>query len=196
MHGPGVLLGGLAFYWELEPANVELLEIASRIIDASMDKLVHTVDGELPSSDRVLRESCEGNWMQYRECSQDALQFKGVFIRYLGVVLDLAHREPAAATALGGEDKLATWQAFVLNNAESIWSRAACTSAMAAAVGETREALPIFGASWIGPCNTMPGGLTAVAQTSALDVLLVQMQLACRSELGANVSFPSPHRKS
>jgi len=31
----------------------------------------------------------------------------------------------------------------------------------------------------IGPCNTMPGGLTAVAQTSALDVLVANMELAC-----------------
>ena len=31
----------------------------------------------------MLKESCEGNWMSYAECSQDALQFKGVFVRYL-----------------------------------------------------------------------------------------------------------------
>eukprot|EP01048_Picozoa_sp_COSAG05_P006613 COSAG05_NODE_438_length_9828_cov_4.712201_3_plen_121_part_00 len=108
--------------------------------------------------------------------------------RYLGVVLDLAHRNPNAIAPLGGEEKLATWAGFVLGNAESIWAHAACTSAAPAGVGATREVLPLFGTSWLGPCNTRPGGLTAVAQSSALDVLVVQRQLACRSQRGANVS--------
>ena len=30
----------------------------------------------------VLKESCEGDWMSYAECSQDAIIFKGVFVRY------------------------------------------------------------------------------------------------------------------
>ena len=185
-YNQGVMLGGLAFLWELEP-DPQLMQVAARMIDATLEKMVHD---ELHGSagKGVLRESCEGNWMDYRECSQDAVQFKGVFIRYLGLVLDLAHRKTEAGAALGGSAKLARWAGFVLTNAESIWNRAACTSAAPASVGESREVLAIFGSSWIGPCNTVPGGLTAVAQTSAMDVLLIQMQLACRSEMGANVT--------
>ena len=38
-------------------------------------------------------------------------------------------------------------------------------------VGQQLSALPVFGPSWVQPCGTMPGGWTAAAQTSALDVL-------------------------
>eukprot|EP01048_Picozoa_sp_COSAG05_P006614 COSAG05_NODE_438_length_9828_cov_4.712201_4_plen_57_part_00 len=48
---------------------------------AGLDKLVHTNDAELPVSERILTEPCEGEWIHYRECSQDALMFKGVFMR-------------------------------------------------------------------------------------------------------------------
>ena len=98
------------------------------------------------------------------------------------MLLDLAHREPAAVAPLGGEAALERWSGFVESNAEAIWTRAACTLGMPVGVGEHREALPLFGTSWLGPCNTMPGGLTAVAQTSALDVLVVMQELACRDE--------------
>ena len=67
-------------------------------------------------------------------------------------------------------------------NAESIWSKAACTLGASVGVGEPLTALPVFGTSWVLPCGTVPGGWTAAAQTSALDVLIVQQQLACAGE--------------
>ena len=75
---------------------------------------------------------------------------------------------------------------FVQANAESIWSKAACTLGASAGVGETRAALPVFGTSWFMPCGTVPGGWSAAAQTSALDVLVVQRQLACADKEGAD----------
>lgn len=57
-----------------------------------------------------------------QQCSQDALQFKGIFIRYLGVLLDLAARVPSAAAALGGARVLRRLADFVHSNAESVWS--------------------------------------------------------------------------
>ena len=78
------------------------------------------------------------------------------------------------------------YKSFVQANAESIWSKAACTLGAAASVGEPLTALPVFGTSWFLPCGTVPGGWTAAAQTSALDVLVVQQQLACASEESAS----------
>ena len=174
-YNQGVILGGLAYMWELNGDDAQLAT-AAKIADATLTHLVHK------GAEGVLAEPCEGNWMEYKQCSQDELQFKGVFVRYLGMLLDLAHREPAAVAPLGGEAALERWSGFVESNAEAIWTRAACTLGMPAGVGEHREALPLFGTSWLGPCNTMPGGLTAVAQTSALDVLVVMQELACRDE--------------
>ena len=74
---------------------------------------------------------------------------------------------------------------FVQANAESIWSKAACTLGASVSVGEPLTALPVFGTSWCMPCGTVPGGWTAPAQTSALDVLVVQQQLACMDKEGA-----------
>ena len=74
------------------------------------------------------------------------------------------------------------YKSFVQANAESIWSKAACTLGASVGVGEPLTALPVFGTSWVLPCGTIPGGWTAAAQTSALDVLVVQQQLACVEE--------------
>jgi hypothetical protein len=74
------------------------------------------------------------------------------------------------------------YKSFVQANAESIWSKAACTLGASVGVGEPLTALPVFGTSWVLPCGTVPGGWTAAAQTSALDVLIVQQQLACVGE--------------
>lgn len=78
------------------------------------------------------------------------------------------------------------YQNFVQANAESIWSKAACTLGVSVSVGEPVTALPVFGTSWFMPCGTVPGGWTAAAQTSALDVLVIQQQLACAGKEGAS----------
>eukprot|EP01043_Picozoa_sp_COSAG02_P062830 COSAG02_NODE_8764_length_2452_cov_2.451764_2_plen_97_part_01 len=78
--------------------------------------------------------------------------------------------------------KIQRYKSFVQANAESIWSKAACTLGASVGVGEPLTALPVFGTSWVLPCGTVPGGWTAAAQTSALDVLVVQQHLACVAE--------------
>lgn len=75
--------------------------------------------------------------------------------------------------------QLQRYKSFVQTNAESIWTKAACTLGASVGVAEPLTALPVFGTSWTLPCGTVPGGWTAAAQTSALDVLVVQKQLAC-----------------
>jgi predicted alpha-1,6-mannanase (GH76 family) len=188
-YNQGVILGGLAYMWELT-AEDSLLETAASIVNATLVHLVHSdKPGEIGHD--VLMEPCEGRWMDYQECSQDALQFKGVFVRYLGMLLDLAHRLPAAVGPLGGESQLQRYKSFVQTNADSIWNNAACTLGAPVGVGEPLTALPVFGTSWLLPCGTFPGGWTAAAQTSALDVLVIQQQISCS---GKNRS-QSPNNK-
>lgn len=97
-YNQGVILGGLGYLWELT-ADDGVLETAATIINATLTHLVHS--SASTGSAGVLKEPCEGGWMAYQECSQDAVQFKGVFIRYLGMLLDLVKRRPAAAKPLG-----------------------------------------------------------------------------------------------
>ena len=59
------------------------------------------------------------------QCSQDELQFKGVFFRYLVLLAELATADPAALQLIGGQAVLDRWHAFVAANAEVIWTRAA-----------------------------------------------------------------------
>jgi predicted alpha-1,6-mannanase (GH76 family) len=97
-YNQGVILGGLGYMWELT-ADDGVLQTAAGIINATLAHLVHST--ATSESRDVLKEPCEGGWMAYQECSQDAVQFKGVFIRYLGMLLDLVERRPAAAKPLG-----------------------------------------------------------------------------------------------
>ena len=120
--------------------------------------------------------------MAYQQCSQDALQFKGVFMRNLATLVDLAQRNQTAKMILGGSQAITRYESFIHSNAEAIWTKAACTSAAPRGVGESATVLPIFGVTWIGPCNTVPGAVTAAAQASALDALLADMQVRCRDK--------------
>eukprot|EP01052_Picozoa_sp_SAG31_P042863 SAG31_NODE_6948_length_1840_cov_1.426766_2_plen_105_part_00 len=97
------------------------------------------------------------------------------------MLIELAEADGAVMDLIG-QNVIDSWHAFVHTNAEVIWNRAACVTDSPLAVGQQAAALPVFGTSWIGPCNTIPGGVTAVAQTSALDVLVADMELSCRHE--------------
>jgi len=136
-YNQGVVLGGLAYLAQFTK-NDSLLTTASKIADAVYDNLVYTRGG-------VLREPCETN----SDCGPDAPQFKGIFMRYLGVLIK----------QLNGDEKtkLTTW----LNaNADSIWNK-------------DRTADNECGLRWIGPTGTV----TAKTQTSALDCLNAVMLL-------------------
>ena len=79
-----MILGGLAYMWELNGDDAQLAT-AAKIADATLTHLVHK------GAEGVLAEPCEGNWMEYKQCSQDELQFKGVSRRsyrwHLGCIL-------------------------------------------------------------------------------------------------------------
>eukprot|EP01052_Picozoa_sp_SAG31_P042864 SAG31_NODE_6948_length_1840_cov_1.426766_3_plen_351_part_00 len=80
-YNQGVILGGLVHIWRLT-GDEEVITTAAAIAKAAIVKLVHPAEAAGGVAG-VMREPCEGNWMEYRQCSQDELQFKGVFFRYI-----------------------------------------------------------------------------------------------------------------
>jgi predicted alpha-1,6-mannanase (GH76 family) len=96
-YNQGVILGALA---ELDRANHDpsLLAEAHNIASAAL------ADPALVDRHGILHEPCE------LKCGADASQFKGIFIRNLSE-LDQVAPSPA-------------WQSFILANAQSIWSGA------------------------------------------------------------------------
>ena len=124
-YNQGVLIGGLV---ELARAtgDATLLARAGAIADAAMTTLV--------DARGILRDRCEPT------CNGNRTQFKGVFMRNLA--------ELAAAT---GD---ARQRAFILTNADAVWTRA-------------RNARSQFGLVWDGPFDAAD----ASRQASALDAL-------------------------
>jgi len=129
-YNQGVILGGLAYLAQFTK-NDTLITIANKIADAVYDSsLVYTRGG-------VLKEPCESN----TDCGGDGPQFKGIFIRYLGIL----------AKQLGGDQKT-KYTTWVNANADSIWNK-------------DRTSDNECGLKWVGPTGTA----TATTQTSALD---------------------------
>jgi predicted alpha-1,6-mannanase (GH76 family) len=129
-YNQGVILGGLAYLSQITK-NDSLITVANKIADAVYDSsLVYTRGG-------VLKEPCEGN----SDCGGDGPQFKGIFIRYLGIL----------AKQLSGDQKT-KYTTWVNANADSIWNK-------------DRTSDNECGLKWVGPVGTA----TATTQTSALD---------------------------
>lgn len=111
-YNQGVILGAAA---ELPRGDSQLpvFQVADRIARAAITHLVNR--------DGILRDPCEPR------CDEDAMQFKGIFIRNL-LALHAASPEP-------------TYASFILRNADSILSRDRLDEAQ-------------FGLSWSGPYYT------------------------------------------
>jgi len=139
-YNQGVVLGGLVNLYTITK-NDTLLNIAQSIADAVYgSSLVYSNGG-------VLREPCETN----SDCGPDGPQFKGIFIRYLGM---LAQQLQGAQRA-----KYITW---VQTNADSIWNK-------------DRSLENTCGLKWVGPADQT---VTATTQTSALDCFNAQLLLS------------------
>jgi len=138
-YNQGVILGGLVNLYSINKNNT-LLNIAQNIADAVYETLVYSKGG-------VLREPCELN----SDCGADGPQFKGVFIRYLGIL----------AQQLQGAErtKYTTW---VHTNSDSIWNK-------------DRTSDDRFGLKWVGPADQTA---TATTQTSALDCFNAELLLS------------------
>jgi predicted alpha-1,6-mannanase (GH76 family) len=135
-YNQGIILGGL-YYLQQITSNSTLLSIASNIASATESTLVY--------SDGVLREPCEPN------CGNDGQQFKGIFMRYLGILLK----------GLNGANKT-KFSNWITLNADAVWNKARNPSDSTC------------GLVWNGPTN-QPA--CAISQSSCLDCLNAAMTL-------------------
>jgi predicted alpha-1,6-mannanase (GH76 family) len=127
-YNQGVILGGLATLYKVDH-DPSLLVQANEIAKAAIS--------ELSEEDGILHDSCDKT-----HCGADGTQFKGIFVRNLRI---LVAADPHAAE----------YKAFILKNADSIWSQT------------TAEDYHL-GAVWAAPFGTSD----ASTQSSALDVLV------------------------
>jgi len=129
-YNQGVVLGGLAELSRLT-RSPDYAAQAQRIATAATQSLV--------DSNGILHESCESH------CSADAVQFKGIFLRNLGL---LQHLHTAG-----------DYRQFIDANAASI-------------LANDRDSTGHFGQSWSGSQSGPPSPATAGTQSSALDAIL------------------------
>lgn len=137
-YNQGVILGGLAALHEIT-GDVGYLRQGQAIADAVL--------ATLTDAQGILAEPAGGPRL-----NGDQTQFKGIFVRYLH---DFSH-----ASGLP-DGKQAAYRAFILANADSVWTHA-------------RNARDQFGAHWAGPFDKAD----ASRQTSALEVLTAAASLA------------------
>ena len=101
--------------------------------------------------DGVLREQCDADG----SCNADGESFKGIFARYLRVLVD---HLPANGT------KRAGYRAWLAMNARHVWD-----------TDRSADGLNTFGCSWEGPYKPGPANSASVRIRSALDVLSTQL---------------------
>lgn len=97
----GVILSGLGLLYNATH-NATLLDIAQRIADATLQRLVY--------SDGILKEPCEPN------CTDDQALYKGIFVRHLAYLVpyltDAAH--------------IQKYSSFLQQNADTVWTSQRC----------------------------------------------------------------------
>jgi predicted alpha-1,6-mannanase (GH76 family) len=147
-YNQGVILGGLAALHAIT-GDAAYLRQGETIADATLATL--TIPPGILAEPTELAE-VQGPGTGGRALDGDQTQFKGIFARYLH---DFS-RSPGLPA-----DKSATYRAFILANADSVWSNA----------GNERHQ---FGARWGGPFDTAD----ASRQSSALEVLTSAAALA------------------
>jgi len=132
-YNQGVLLGGLT-YLSKATGNATLIQIGQNIADATISTLVY------PSG--VLEELCEKN----NGCGADAVTFKGVFVRYLGIF---------ASNLSPSDPKKTVYVNWLKKNVQSILS-------------SDKTSDDLCGYKWVGPAT---GPYYASVQTAAIDCL-------------------------
>ncbi|KAK6853392.1 hypothetical protein PG995_010204 [Apiospora arundinis] len=128
-YNQGVVLGGLAELYKAT-GDESLLTAANGIAVAAMKKL---------SRNGTLYEGCEPN------CGADGAQFKGVFIRNLMYLHQVA--------------PMPEYRDYILHNADTIWAK------------DRNVTTNQLGVTWTGPFTTSDAG----AHSSALDALVAAM---------------------
>jgi len=123
-YNQGVILGGLAALYQISGDGAYLVE-GQAIADATLATLVSPSSSAHPG---ILVEPCE---LTPAGCSGDAVQFKGIFMRYL--------------TDFWRATGQSSYQDFIVSNATSIWNN-------------NRNASNQFGSHWTGPFDTADAG--------------------------------------
>ncbi|KAI4213280.1 MAG: hypothetical protein LQ351_004021 [Letrouitia transgressa] len=144
-YNQGVILGGLASLAQLtddENERAEYLDLANRIATAAI-----TDPGLVDPTTGVLHEPCEAIG---QDCGADGPQFKGIFVRNLGyLVQQMGSR---------GSGPVWLYKDFILRNADSLW------------LHDRDEAHNAIGLRWTGPFEE--GSVSAATQSSGLDALV------------------------
>ena len=123
-YNQGVILGGLAALYQISGDGAYLVE-GQAIADATLAALVSPPSAPHPG---ILVEPCE---LTPAGCSGDAVQFKGIFMRYL--------------TDFWRATGQSSYQDFIVSNATSIWNN-------------NRNASNQFGSRWTGPFDQADAG--------------------------------------
>jgi len=143
-YNQGVILGGLANLAEIT-GDTTMITTATNIAKATIainSPLVYQNRGALNG---VLKEPCEDNDDHNNNfCNSDQDQFKGIFVRYLGIL---------TKKLLDPTDKT-DFINWISLNANSIWNN-------------DKNGKNLCGLSWVGPNNQE--GINSITQTSALD---------------------------
>ncbi|KAH8196584.1 hypothetical protein TruAng_009242 [Truncatella angustata] len=129
-YNQGVILGGLTELYKAT-RNVTLLLEAQTIATAAINTLA--VNG-------TLYEGCEP------DCGSDGAQFKGIFMRNLKYLQEVAPK--------------ASYKAFIMQNAESIWDN-------------DRDNQTQLGVTWTGPYTTASAGTQSSALDALLAALTI-----------------------
>ncbi|KAK3245685.1 hypothetical protein CYMTET_44762 [Cymbomonas tetramitiformis] len=155
-YNQGVILGGLIELSQVT-GNASLIGQACAIADAVISRL--TADG-------ILREPVPDGFVEDPH-NHDAVQFKGIFVRYLGYLKSHIN----AGGCFGGRcgctsDAVMRYEVFLFANRASLLANATDRSAAGGELGPWT-----FTAVWTGPFNHS----SALAQTSGLDLLNAAM---------------------
>ncbi|KAL6049772.1 Mannan endo-1,6-alpha-mannosidase, partial [Balamuthia mandrillaris] len=110
-YNQGVILSGLADLYEATK-DKNYIKQATKLVQAVMKHLVHD-----NTEAKVLREPCENH--PVLTCDKDQRQFKGIFVRHLRYLMDVA----AEFRVLDSRNEAALRE-FLEGNAESVWSHA------------------------------------------------------------------------
>ncbi|KAK6065558.1 glycosyl hydrolase [Seiridium cupressi] len=129
-YNQGVILGGLVELYKATN-NVSLLVEAQTIATAAINAL--SVNG-------TLYEGCEPN------CGSDGAQFKGIFMRNLKYLQEVAPK--------------ASYKAYIMQNADSIWAN-------------DRDNQTHLGVAWTGPYATASAGTQSSALDALLAAMTV-----------------------
>ena len=136
-YNQGVILGGLVELNKAIPTNNTYLDTATKIANAAINRLC--------DAQGVLHDQCEP------DCGTDGSQFKGIFMRNLGIL------NAAAPSPL--------FQSTITKNADSIWRN-------------DRGADNHIGINWAGPYQNDG---TAATQSSGCDALVAAAAIGINS---------------